>query len=166
MAVSTGAVVVVAMPMAVIVIVIVIVVVVRVPVFHARTMEPGRRRRLLQPPRMLPRLLWAARNRRNRPAAPPPPLSALATAGHVALYASLLLMPLSGIAIMLGNGYGLTVFGLELVPGGSEIPWLAAFGGAVHSPLAWLLAAMLAGHVVMALWHHFVRRDGVLRRML
>ena len=54
----------------------------------------------------------------------------------------------------------------EELAGGGEIPWLATFGGTLHSPVAWLLLAMIAGHVVMALWHHFVRRDGVLRRML
>ena len=67
---------------------------------------------------------------------------------------------------MLGNGYGLTVFGMELVAKGDGIPWLAAFGRAVHSPLAWLLVAMVIGHAGMALVHHFVKRDGVLRRML
>lgn len=116
---------------------------------------------------MIPRIAWALRNQGNRPPAPPPPaLGLLAKAGHMALYGALLLMPLSGIAIMVGNGYGLTVFGLELVSGGNEVPWLAAFGGTVHSPLAWLLVFMVLGHAAMALVHHFIKRDGVLRRML
>ena len=116
---------------------------------------------------VLPRILWAVRNQGRRPPAPPPPaLGLLAKAGHVALYAALLLMPLSGIAIMVGNGYGLTVFGVELVAGGREVPWLAAFGGTVHSPLAWVLILMVLGHAAMALVHHFIKRDGVLRRML
>src|SRR5690606_28233949 len=73
---------------------------------------------------MVPRIAWALRNLRNRPSAPPPPLLAfLASAGHLAVYAALLLMPLTGIAIMLGNGYGLSVFGLELVAAGPKIPW-------------------------------------------
>lgn len=75
-------------------------------------------------------------------------------------------MPLSGIAVLVGNGYGLTVFGLDLLAGGGEVPWLAALGGAVHSPLAWLLVLMVLGHAGMALVHHFIRKDGVLRRML
>ena len=116
---------------------------------------------------MVPRIAWALRNQGNRPPAPPPPaLGLLAKAGHVALYAALLLMPVTGIAIMLGNGYGLTVFGMELVAKCDGIPWLATFGSAVHSPLAWLLVAMVIGHAGMALVHHFVKRDGVLRRML
>ena len=116
---------------------------------------------------VVPRIFWALRNRGNRPPAPPPTaLGFLAKAGHVALYAALVLMPVTGISIMLGNGYGLNVFGMQLVPEGAEIPWLAAFGGTLHSPVAWLLVLMVIGHAGMALAHHFVKKDGVLRRML
>ena len=113
------------------------------------------------------RAVWAIAQRNNRPVAPPPPMMAfLARAGHLALYACLLLMPLTGIAIMVGNGYGLEVFGLQLVAGGDEIPWMADLGGILHSPLAWLLLLLVIGHAGMALVHHFVKKDGVLRRML
>lgn len=116
---------------------------------------------------VIPRIAWALRNQGRRPPAPPPAaLGLLAKAGHVALYGALLLMPLSGIAIMVGNGYGLEAFGVQLVARGDKVPWLADVGGAVHSPLAWLLVFMVLGHAAMALVHHFVKRDGVLRRML
>src|SRR5690606_37559782 len=113
------------------------------------------------------RIAWALRNKDNRPPAPQPPtLGLLARAGHVALYVALALMPLTGISIMIGNGYGLEAFGIQLVPAGAEIPWLAAFGGVIHSPLAWLLVLLVIGHAGAALWHGLVRRDGVLQRML
>ncbi|MGY1457867.1 MULTISPECIES: cytochrome b [unclassified Luteimonas] len=116
---------------------------------------------------MLLRIVWALRNQGNRPPAPPPKMLGLvAKAGHFALYAALVLMPVTGISIMIGNGYGLTVFGMELVAQGAEIPWLATFGGVLHSPVAWLLLAMVIGHAVMALVHRFVKKDGVLQRML
>ncbi|MCX7556886.1 cytochrome b [Xanthomonadaceae bacterium JHOS43] len=116
---------------------------------------------------VLLRAVWALRQRSNRPVAPPPPLMAfLASAGHVLLYAALVLMPLTGIAILLGNGYPLTAFGITLVPGGEEIPWLATLGGSLHSPVAWLLLIMIIGHVGMALVHHFIKKDDVLHRML
>lgn len=116
---------------------------------------------------LVPRIFWALRNHGNRPPAPPPAaLGFLAKAGHIALYAALVLMPVTGISIMLGNGYGLSVFGIELVAKGAEIPWLAAFVGTLHSPVAWLLVLMVLGHAGMALVHHFVKKDGVLRRML
>ena len=116
---------------------------------------------------MLVRIAWALGQRRNRPEAPPPPVMAfLARAGHLLLYAALVLMPLTGVAIMIGNGYGLEVFGMELVAAGAEVPWMAELGGTLHSPVAWLLLLMVIGHAGMALVHHFVKRDGVLRRML
>lgn len=115
---------------------------------------------------VLPRFVWALRNRRNRPPSPPAILGFLAKAGHVALYVALVLLPLTGISIMIGRGYGLTAFGVELVPPGTEVPWLAAIGGTLHSPVAWLLLALATGHIVMALWHQFVRKDGLLQRML
>lgn len=113
------------------------------------------------------RLIWALRQRRNRPVAPPPPLMAfLARAGHFLLYAGLLLMPITGITYLVGAGYGLTAFGITLIPGGDEIPWLASIGGSLHSPIAWLLFIMIIGHAGMALVHHFIKKDDVLRRML
>lgn len=113
------------------------------------------------------RVFWALRNQGNRPPGPPPAtLGLLAKAGHVGLYVCLVLMPATGISIMVGNGYGLEAFGLQIVPAGPEIPWLATFGGVIHSPLAWLLVLLVIGHIVMALWHGLVRKDGVLQRML
>ncbi|MBB3770860.1 cytochrome b561 [Angulomicrobium tetraedrale] len=38
--------------------------------------------------------------------------------------------------------------------------------GPVHVVLAYLIAGLVALHVGAALWHHFVRRDGLVRRML
>ncbi|NLC60667.1 MAG: cytochrome b [Gammaproteobacteria bacterium] len=113
------------------------------------------------------RIIWALRNLDNRPPpAPSPTLGMLARAGHIALYAGMVLLPLSGISIMVGNGYGLEAFGLQIVPAGAEIPWLATFGGVLHSPVAWLTVLLAIGHIVMALWHGLVRKDGVLQRML
>jgi cytochrome b561 len=36
----------------------------------------------------------------------------------------------------------------------------------LHRLFAFLLVALIALHVGAALYHHFIRRDGVLRRML
>ncbi len=38
--------------------------------------------------------------------------------------------------------------------------------GGVHSALAWIFVVMSAGHIAMALYHQFVKRDGVLDRVL
>ncbi|WP_255556378.1 cytochrome b/b6 domain-containing protein [Methylococcus sp. ANG] len=36
----------------------------------------------------------------------------------------------------------------------------------IHRFLGWALAALVVGHVVMAIKHHHIDRDGVLKRML
>ena len=109
------------------------------------------------------RVFWSARQKDKRPA-PDPATASLVKAGHFLLYAGMVLLPITGVLAMLGGGHGLTVFGIPLAAEGEEIPWMAALGG-LHSPIAWSLLILVVGHVGMALIHHFVKKDGVLRRM-
>ncbi|MFA7665828.1 MAG: cytochrome b [Burkholderiaceae bacterium] len=108
------------------------------------------------------RIIWTAR----QPVRPghDPALAGLVRTGHGLLYAGMVLAPVTGILAVLGGGHPLVVFGVELAAEGNEVPWMAGIGS-LHSPIVWLLAALIVGHVGAALWHHFVRRDGVLRRM-
>lgn len=93
-------------------------------------------------------VLWRLWLRRARGAAAGCPAGALATriAGlaHGALYALLVAMVLTG---------GMAWFG------GIEA------AAEAHSVLRLVLLALIALHVGAALWHHFVRRDGLLARM-
>lgn len=111
------------------------------------------------------RILWAAAQRGRRPVQDPSTAS-LVKLGHFLLYAAMTLMPISGIMYLVGRGFGWSPFGIELISKGPEIPWMAELGGSVHSPLAWLLLVMVVGHIGIALVHQFVKKDGVLRRML
>lgn len=109
------------------------------------------------------RIFWALSQLSHRPAHDP--ATALAVkAGHLALYLGMALLPITGVLTMIGNGYGMKVFGIQLVARGAEIPWVASVGS-LHSPLAWLTLLLVIGHVGMALLHHFKGED-VLRRML
>lgn len=63
---------------------------------------------------------------------------------------------------MVGGGHGWSVFGIELVAKGAEIPWMAALGS-LHSPIGWLLLILVAGPIGMALPHHLVRKDDALQ---
>ncbi|WP_137680848.1 cytochrome b [Aurantiacibacter suaedae] len=85
-------------------------------------------------------------------------------AGHRLIFAALVLLPLTGILRMVGAGYPIEAFGIELYPAGDEIDWAASIGS-VHSPLAWVFAALIVGHATMALFHHFVLKDDTLSRM-
>lgn len=113
---------------------------------------------------VLVRIAWAFTQRRRRPVNDPA-LAIFVTAGHVMLYAALLALPVLGLLIMFGGGYGHAAFGIGLFPAGEEVGW-AQVWGSLHSPLAWLLAIAVVVHILAALYHHLVRRDGVLRRML
>ena len=110
------------------------------------------------------RIAWAFTQRRRRPVNDPT-LAIFVTAGHVAMYAALLALPVLGLLIMFGGGYGHVAFGIGLFPPGEEVRW-AQVWGSLHSPLAWLLLVAVVVHVLIALYHHLVRKDGVLRRML
>jgi len=110
------------------------------------------------------RIVWALSQRQHRPRQDPA-TALLVKAGHGLLYAGMALMPLTGVLTMLGGGHGLTVFGLELLNKGEEIPWASGLGS-LHSPLAWGLTILIVGHAGIALIHHFIQRDDTLRRML
>lgn len=110
------------------------------------------------------RIVWATKQRDNRPEHDPGTAFAV-KAGHGLLYAGMALLPVTGVLTMLGNGYGLKVFGVQLVArGGAEIPWMISLGS-LHSPIAWIMLILVAGHIGMALLHPFVKQDDVLQRM-
>ena len=111
------------------------------------------------------RIIWAFSQKNNRPEQDPA-TALLVKAGHGLLYLAMLLLPITGVMIMIGNGFGWAPCGMEIVAGdGPEIGWMAALGS-FHSLLAWSLLILVIGHVGIALLHHFVKKDGVLRRML
>ena len=111
------------------------------------------------------RILWAVGQRKNRPEQDPA-TALLVKAGHGLLYLCMLLLPITGLMIMIGNGYGWSPFGMKLVArGATDIEWMATLGS-VHSLVAWILLILVLGHVGMALLHQLVKKDGVLRRML
>ena len=85
-------------------------------------------------------------------------------------------MPLSGFVMSATGGYGVSVFGLELVafnPSPSNpmeaLPInesLAFIGHIMHSFGGQVLILAVLLHIAGALKHHFVDKDGTLQRML
>jgi len=105
--------------------------------------------------------------------APPPPADLralprrLAQGTHGLLYALLLLMPVMGWVSSSASNLTATWFALFAFPDLVDPdPDLAELAKDIHASLAWLLAAVLIVHVSAAVWHHAVRRDEVLWRML
>lgn len=110
------------------------------------------------------RLLWAGKQKSNRPDQDPA-TAFLVKLGHRLMYAGLVLMPLTGMMYLVGKGYGLKAFGVQLIARGQETPWMISVGG-LHSPIAWILLVLVVGHLAIALYHGLVKKDGVLQRML
>ena len=114
------------------------------------------------------RVVW----RITHPAPPelrgiPRPLAAAAHLTHWLLYLLLIALPLMGWANASSRGWPAFMGGLlplpPLSPQGSP---LGRSLGDWHQVFAWVLLALIGLHSTAALFHHFVLRDGTLRRML
>lgn len=114
------------------------------------------------------RLLWRLFGATPRPLGNAPAWQEfLARATHGALYALLLLVPLSGWWFNSTSGFPLRWFGLVSLPKlGAFDPVLKAQARETHEILFWVLAALVAIHAAAALWHHYRIRDRTLARML
>ena len=92
----------------------------------------------------------------------------LASAVHVLLYAMVLAMPFSGWLYDSASGLRpLRWFGQAEVPKlVAPDPALADAAHGAHEWLFWLLVLLVLAHAGAALYHHFVRHDATLVRML
>lgn len=81
------------------------------------------------------------------------------------LLAATLLMPLSGMMMVLGNGHPLDVFGLFTVGPFTKTEAVAGAGHFIHGVGSKLVIAFIALHFAGAMKHHFVAKDGTLVRM-
>jgi cytochrome b561 len=116
---------------------------------------------------MLVRLGW-----RVMSVVPPAPadlavaLRVLSRATHFLLYGLLIVLPVLGWINASARGWAVAPFGTialpALAPSGSS--WGMAMGD-VHQIVAWVLLGVAGLHVCGALYHRFVLRDGLLRRM-
>ena len=112
------------------------------------------------------RLLW----RLTHPAPPLPTMLAwqrrMAHVSHLALYVLLFVTPLSGWIYSSAAGLPTVYLGLIQLPDlvsrdrelAQQLKWL-------HHTLDATLAAFILIHIAAALKHHFLDRDGLLRRM-
>lgn len=114
------------------------------------------------------RLLVRLFRRPLPPAADMSPLSRFAAeAAHVGLYVLLLALPLIGWGLSSAHGKPVSFFGLVSLPSLVEPDEdLGDTFAEYHEAGAWLLLGLVGVHAAAALFHHFVRRDRVLRAML
>lgn len=117
------------------------------------------------------RLFWRLSHR--PPALPEPIEQAMPSwqlpiyhALHWVFYALFLLVPLIGWAYSSAAGFQVVLFGVLPLP--NWVPHDKALADWIkpwHEISAWTLACLVVLHVAAALKHHFVDRDGLLKRM-
>jgi len=114
------------------------------------------------------RLAWRAMHSEPAPLDGVPPWQALsARVIHWLLYVLLLALPVLGWINASWRGMPIIMFGAELPKlVGTRVPgW--RWTGDVHDVLAnYLLLTLVGLHVAAGLYHYFIRRNGVLQRML
>jgi cytochrome b561 len=113
------------------------------------------------------RILWRAVDRRP-PDEPAPRWQHLAAhLTHGVLYVLIVAIPVSGWYFNSAHGYPLQWFRQFNLPAlTTKDDDVAGVAIAVHEYLFWCLVLVLCAHVGAALYHHFVVKDNVLRRML
>jgi cytochrome b561 len=86
---------------------------------------------------------------------------AAARAVHILFYVLILGMTLSGLSMLLLSGAGPILLGGE-----GELPdfWDYLPRGP-HAVGAWVMMALFVLHVSAALYHHFIKKDGLIARM-
>ncbi|WP_341930816.1 cytochrome b [Methyloversatilis discipulorum] len=117
---------------------------------------------------VLARLAWRITHRPPAlPAGMPAWQVTAAKAGHHLLYLLMVIVPLSGWLMSSAKGFQTVWFGVLPLP--DLLAKDEALGEALlltHRLLNWFFMLVVAGHVVAALKHHFIDRDGLLSRML
>jgi cytochrome b561 len=110
-----------------------------------------------------------ARFRYGAPALPadlPVPMKLAAGLSHIALYGLMIVMPLLGWAMLSAAGYPVVLYpGIHLPPIVPQSDHLHTLFWNAHQLLAFALFALILLHLAAALFHAWVRRDGVFRTM-
>lgn len=86
--------------------------------------------------------------------------------GHLVLYIFMIAMPVLGWAVLSAAAKPIPFFGFELPPLIAENKELAKSLKEIHETVGELGYYLIAIHVLAALYHHHIRKDDTLTRML
>ena len=89
-----------------------------------------------------------------------------AAAAHVALYGGMVALPLLGWLTLSAEGDTIPFFGLSLPPLIAQDKGLAGQLEDLHKTIGEAGYWLIALHALAAIFHHYVLKDGTLRRML
>ena len=86
---------------------------------------------------------------------------------HWGLIICMLAMPLSGVFLMsLLGGRPINIYGLFTIPPIMEIDGIRPIGRQIHGLVAYAFIALISLHILGALKHLLIDRDGTVQRML
>ena len=88
----------------------------------------------------------------------------LATGTHHLLYLLMVAMPLSGLIMAVSSKYGVKWFGMDFIGGLDNTPLREAFKE-VHEIIGAIILLVLILHILGALKHKFIDKDGTMERM-
>ncbi len=95
-----------------------------------------------------------------------PLLHRLSMLGQLCLYGAMLALPLLGWAQSSARSHHFKLFDIQLPSLIAHNPERADQLAEWHEVLAWGFLALIVGHLLAALYHHFIRKDGVLKSMM
>lgn len=82
------------------------------------------------------------------------------------LYILMLVMPISGFLMTILANYDIDFYGLFTIKPFMQNLQAAKIFNKIHTFCAFIFSALIILHILAALYHHFIRKDNVLRRML
>ena len=87
--------------------------------------------------------------------------------GHAAIYALMIAVPAIALIRQAGSTRGdLVVFGMTIMQKAPvQVDWMTNLGNALHGKLGFLLFALAAGHIVMAVVHQ-AKGEKIINRMI
>lgn len=113
------------------------------------------------------RILWRIRKKNNFRDNFPLWQVIAADMSHLMLYALMLAMPLSGWIMVSALGKQASLFGLVTLPAiADRNPDFGIWMKGLHGQIAYALIGIIAIHMLAALYHHVIKKDDVLKRML
>jgi cytochrome b561 len=116
---------------------------------------------------VLIRLAWRNTLARRLPPAATGLAEIAARSVHYLLYVLLLTMFVTGFTKLWSHGHAASFFGLFGIPSPFAISkTVFPLVDTVHHWTAWVIIGVAGLHGTAALFHHYILRDGVLRRML
>ena len=81
------------------------------------------------------------------------------------LYIFMFIMPLSGFLMSTLSGRDIDIYGLFKIPFFMQDKALANIFNNIHDYSAFILVALIILHIMVSIYHHFIRKDNVFRRM-